>query len=388
MDIARLDSELEKLERSNLLRRRRTHSLREITHITCDGHRCVNFGSNDYLNFSTDVQICNAVVDATTLHGWGSGASPLVTGRSSLHTELEDRLAEFKQQESAIVFPSGFAANVGTIAALVGKGDTIFSDERNHASIIDGCRLSKANTVLYRHCDVNQLSRSLEQSPTTGRRLIVTDSLFSMGGDIAPLRELCELAKMHGAMLMVDEAHATGVFGERGSGCAELLGCSHEINIHVGTLSKAFGSQGGFVAGSKTLIQWLFNRARTYVFSTASPPALCAAALQALKLIHEEPHRRIELLEAAHDLRQDLKEQGFRTGNSTSQIVPIILESPEVTMKWSARLHELGFVVPGIRPPSVPDGESMLRISLTHAHDRKILKRFVETLGRLKRELD
>ena len=379
-----LDTRLEKLAEDHLYRRPRTLSPSEHGCVKLDGKSCVNFGSNDYLNFASDERIRDAVSRSISFQSWGAGASPLVTGRTTLHAELESRLAEFKQAEAALVFTSGFAANVGTISALMGRNDTIFSDAKNHASIIDGCRLSGAKIIIYPHRDTSELEALLDRTPATGRKLIVTDTLFSMDGDIAPLDAICATAKAHDAMVMVDEAHATGIFGAAGRGIAEHLECHDSIDVHVGTFSKAIGSIGGFVAGSQKLIDWLFNRARSYVFSTSPPPAMCAAAIAALDLIHEEPFRRTELLGKAQQFREILKANDWDVGDSESQIVPIILGRPDVTMQWSGLLAEHGFLVPGIRPPTVPDGESMLRVSLSYAHDDAMLDSFVQTLNGLR----
>lgn len=379
-----LETRLTTLDQDHLCRSPRTLAPGCDGCVNLDGKSCVNFGSNDYLDFASDERIREAVTQAVSSHAWGAGASPLVTGRTPLHAELESRLAEFKQTEASLIFTSGFAANVGTISALMGRDDTIFSDAKNHASIIDGCRLSGAKIIIYRHGDTSDLEERLKHAPATGRRLIVTDSLFSMDGDIAPLESICATGNSHDAIVMVDEAHATGVFGATGAGISQHLECHDAIDVHVGTFSKAIGSIGGFVAGSQKLIDWLFNRARSYVFSTSPPPAMCAAALTALDLIRDEPFRRTELLRKATRFRGLLKANDWDVGKSESQIVPIMLGRPDVTMLWSKLLAEHGFLVPGIRPPTVPDGESMLRVSLSYAHDDSLLDRFVQTLNELR----
>jgi 8-amino-7-oxononanoate synthase len=345
-----------------------------------DGAQWINFGSNDYLNLSGDPRLGQAVAHAIEGEGWGSGASPLVTGHAGTHRLLEQRLAEFEGAEAALLFTSGFAANLGTIAALVGPRDQIFSDERNHASIIDGCRLSRAEVTDYRHADAGHLKELLAASPPARRRLIVTDSLFSMDGDIAPLVEIAELAEKHGAMLLVDEAHATGVFGASGRGLLEQLKVRSESIIHVGTLSKALGSIGGFVTGPQLLIDWLTNRARPYVFSTAMPAAACAAGIQALDIVRNEPWRRETLLASARKLRHELKQLGWCVGGD-SQIVPIAIGDPAKTMSLAANLRSQGLLVPGIRPPSVPTGGSLLRISLSCGHTAEMLARLIEAIG-------
>ncbi|NQT11194.1 MAG: 8-amino-7-oxononanoate synthase, partial [Planctomycetes bacterium] len=277
-----IDDELAALDRQDLCRRLATREGKQTTQIDLDGGKLVNFGSNDYLALAADPRLAHAASEAAHEEGWGSGASPLVTGHGPAHRRLEERLAEFEDAEAALVFSSGFAANAGTIAALVGPGDVVFSDRTNHASIWDGCRLSRADVRTFRHADCRQLAQLLEKSHGRRRRLIVTDSVFSMDGDVAPLAELTDLAERFDAMLLVDEAHATGVFGPHGRGAAEQAGLEGRVHVRVGTLSKALGSVGGFVVGSRSLIDWLVNRARPYVFSTAPPGAAAAAATAAL----------------------------------------------------------------------------------------------------------
>lgn len=364
-----LDDALADLDRRDLRRRLVTReSPQRGDCITIAGTTLANFGSNDYLGLAGDRRLSHAVSESANSRGWGSGASPLVTGRGSLHAELERELARFEGTEAALLFSTGFAANVGAITSLVGPEDIIFSDAKNHASIIDGCRLSGADIKVYKHCDVDSLRPSLAASHHNCK-LIVTDTLFSMDGDLAPLLQIVELAREHGAMLLVDEAHATGVFGTGGRGVCEHFGIEDGVHIRVGTLSKALGSFGGFVAGSQALIDWLANRARPFVFSTAMPEAVAAAGLAALRIVNSEPSRRQLLLTRAVELRERLTSSGLRIGRSESQIIPVILGSPAKTMQAAARLREAGFFVPGIRPPSVPEGESLLRISLSWLHE-------------------
>jgi 8-amino-7-oxononanoate synthase len=351
--------------------------------IRVDGHELVNFGSNDYLGLAGD-RCHEAVGTAIDSVGWGAGASPLVVGRGSEHAALERELADFEGTEAALLFSSGYAANVGTIAALAGRSDAIFSDAKNHASIIDGCRLSGAEIHVYGHGDIDHLRDLLNSSSRIRRRLIVTDGLFSMDGDAAPLVELAELAEQHDAMLMVDEAHATGVFGQHGRGMSEHLGVGDRVHVHIGTLSKALGSIGGFVAGRQTLIDWLANRARSYVFSTASPEGIAVAGRAALRVVRQEPHRRTELLARAADVRRQLANQGWQTGDSISQIIPVLVGDPATTSRAATRLRERGLFVPGIRPPSVPQGESLLRISLSYLHDQEMIDRLLGELAALR----
>jgi 8-amino-7-oxononanoate synthase len=375
-----IDDELARLKRESLLRALTTRETPQGSVVSLGGKELINFGANDYLGLANDERLTAAARDAIDREGWGAGASPLITGRSALHAALERRLAEFEGTEAALVFPSGFSANVGTVAALVDRGDCVFADQKNHASLIDGCRLSRAEIHIYRHGDAEDLADLLRSHRDARRRLIVNDSLFSMDGDLARLHEIAELADRYDCMLLVDEAHATGVFGKRGRGVCEHLGVEAQVHIRVGTLSKALGCAGGFVAGSRKLIAWLVNRARPYVFSTAFPAANAAAALAALEIVEREPQRRTTLLTRAEALRTELVQQGWNIGRSESQIIPIIIGDPERTMQLAAQLREQGLFVPGIRPPSVPDGESLLRISLSCGHMPAMIDRLISAL--------
>ncbi len=375
-----IDDELTHLETLGLRRHLTTRTSAQATRISMDGRELINFGANDYLGLAAGPWP-DAVTAELRVLGWGSGASPLVTGRGALHAELETALAEFEHTERALLFNTGFAANVGAITALAGQGDVIFSDAKNHASIIDGCRLSGARVQVYPHRDMDYLRMMLPQSTRFRRRLIVTDGLFSMDGDLAPLCDLADLAERFDAMLMVDEAHATGVFGDHGRGTTEFWGVEDAVHVRVGTLSKALGSSGGFVVGSQPLIEWIANRARTYVYSTAAPEALAAVGLAGLKIIQTEPERRVELLKRAGELRRRLTGQGWNTGDSASQIIPVMVGEPEATMQLTAHLRARGLLVPGIRPPSVPQGESLLRISLSYLHTPDMLEALVQGLA-------
>ena len=273
----------------------------------------VNFASNDYLSLAADPRLSAAAQRASQAEGWGAGASPLVSGYSTAHAQLERRLAEWLGTEAALVFSSGYAANVGAVTALAGRGDAVFGDAKNHASLIDGCRLSRAEVFVFPHRDYQALAEQLSAASGLRRRLIVSDSLFSMDGDCADLAALADLAERFDAMLLVDEAHATGVFGTAGTGLVEASQLANRVPVRIGTLSKALGSAGGFVAGSRLLIDWLANRARSYVFSTAHPPAVCAAATAALDIVRDEPWRRVELLARAGQLRERLRGRlGYR----------------------------------------------------------------------------
>lgn len=371
-----LQPSLETLRQQGLLRQLRTRRGPQAATVEIDGQTYINFASNDYLGLANEARLLAAVKRSVQRSGWGGGASPLIVGHSDEHTKLEAALAHFEQTEAALLFPTGFAANSTVIPALVGTGDTIFSDASNHASIIDGCRLSGARIRVYRHADVNSLA-SLLHDAGPGRKLIVTDGLFSMDGDVAPLGPIADLATRHAAMLMVDEAHATGVLGASGRGAAEACGVEDRIDVKVGTLSKALGSMGGFVAGSRPLIDWIINRSRGYVFSTAAPAAACAAALEALNIVRDEPQRRVELRRAAADLRDGLRDAGYDLGASTTHIIPLVVGCPQRTMELSVALGQQGMLAPGIRPPSVAEGHSLVRISLSWPHTAEVRAQLV-----------
>lgn len=343
----------------------------------------LSFASNDYLNLAADPRLAAAAARAARRYGCGAGASPLVCGYLPPHRALERALAAWEDAEAALVFSSGYTANLGVIGALAGREDTIFSDELNHASLIDGARLSRARVQVYRHADVNQLSDLLiQEGARSRRRLIVTDTVFSMDGDLAPLADLFDLARRHDCLLLLDEAHATGVLGPQGRGLTELMAAPPEWDrvIKVGTLSKALGAQGGFVCGERRLIDWLVNFARPYVFSTALAPPAAAAARRAVAIVQEEPQSRRQVLALAQLLRERLQALGFSTGGSRCQIVPLVVGGACEAVELSRRLEERGLLVPAIRPPSVPEGTARLRISLTAGHTEEDVLRLVNAL--------
>jgi len=387
-----IDEQLGILQQQGLRRQLSTRSGPQSVRMVIEGHELINFGSNDYLNLASDPRLTTAVEATLRECGWGSGASPLITGHAELHRRLEQRLAEFEGTEAALVFSSGYAANTGTVAALVGVGDVVFTDRKNHASLLDGCRLSRADVRTYPHADWQTLESLLSKTTSdhalhgARRRLIVTDGVFSMDGDLAPLKELADLAERYRAMLLIDEAHATGVFGPQGRGVAEHFGLEDRVHVRVGTLSKALGCVGGFVSGSRSLIEWLVNRARPYIFSTAAPAVTAAAALAALDIVQNEPQRRRELLDRADGLRTQLADQGWNIGRSASQIIPIIVGQPARAVALSAALRERGLFVPAIRPPTVPEGEACLRISLTCGHTEDMIVQLLEVLDANKRD--
>jgi 8-amino-7-oxononanoate synthase len=379
--LAWIHAGLERIAAEGLERPQRIRHGRQGGVVVLDDRRLLNFGANDYLGYAGDVRLTKAAAKAACAEGSGAGASPLVSGHSRTHELLEGALADLLGVPAAITFPSGFAANSATIAALVGPGDTIFSDERNHASIIDGCRLSRAEVAVYPHRDMAALDALVAHAAGGRRKLIVTDSLFSMDGTLAPLADLCDLARRHAAMLMVDEAHATGVFGLRGSGLVEATGCGEGVHVRTGTLSKAVGAAGGFVAGHADLVRWLRHTARAWVFSTAHPPAVAAAATRAVGLFREEPQRRRELLDRAAEFRRRLAAAGLDIGGAEAQIVPVVVGSPRAAVALAARLTDRGFFVPAIRPPSVPPGRSLVRASLSWLHSSSDLESLADALA-------
>ena len=346
------------------------------------GREVVCLCSNDYLSLAADPAVRQAVAQAVATWGVGAGASRLISGTTALHAELERALALFKGTTAAIVTTTGWMANHAALSAVAGKGDLILCDKLNHASILDAATAGGATMRAFGHRDTGRLTQLLDRLRSRYRRCVIaTDSLFSMDGDIAPLAELVELKCRYDALLMIDEAHATGVLGENGRGAAELAGVEGQIDVTVGTLSKALGSLGGFVSGRQELIDTITNTARAYIYTTALPPALCAAACEALRIVQTQPHRRTRLLELAGGLRRRLKQAGFDTGDSVSQIIPIAIGPAAQAMRISRQLLEEGFLVPAIRPPTVPRGSSRLRVSLCATHEPADLERFVAALS-------
>nr|WP_239576891.1 8-amino-7-oxononanoate synthase [Archangium primigenium] len=330
------------------------------------GETLVNFSSNDYLGLAGSPTVRAAAAAALEVHGVGSGASRLVVGDTSAHHRLEARLAAFERAEAVLVFNSGYAANVGTLQALVGPEDAVFSDALNHASLIDGCRLSRARTVVYPHADVEALARALATTPAR-RRLVVTDSVFSMDGDLAPLREISEVCQAEGAALLVDEAHATGVLGERGAGLCEALGLESVVDVRMGTLSKALGGLGAYIAASRPVVDLVLQRARPLVFSTALPAALCAAAEAAVDIAERDDVLRARLWRNIHRFSAGLRALGF-IAEPRSAVFPVIVGDAPRAVAASQALRARGLLVKAIRPPTVPEGTSRLRFCLSAAH--------------------
>ena len=355
------------------------------TTISRNGVIAINFGANDYLGLSWHPEVRQAALDsAQRIPKFGSGASPLVTGQTSEHADLVQSIADFKETESAIVFSSGYAANVGTVAALATKEDIIFSDSLNHASLIDGCRLSRAQVMVYPHSDYFALRELVRQNRHRGRfAFVATDSVFSMDGDLAPLVEIDAICREFDVMCILDEAHATGVYGVEGRGLAEHTGLCSERIVSVGTLSKALGCVGGFVAGPNVLIDWLTNHARSWIYSTASTIPNAAAACRAISLVRDMQDQRSELARKAIELRSRLASLGFEVGRGDSPIIPVYINDAKQVMQFSEQLLKAGVYVPAIRPPTVPEDRSLLRISLSIVHSTDELNRLLEVLASL-----
>ena len=362
-----LEEDLGAIRSDDLFRPVRVRLGRQSGTVTLNDLQLINFGSNDYLGYAGDSRLIKASSKGACSEGAGAGASPLVSGHSALHESLGQNISSLLDTEETLIFPSGYAANTSTIACLTGPHDLIVSDAHNHASIIDGCRLSGANVQIYPHRNIPEAAKLLRSIPAR-RRLIVTDSLFSMDGTIAPLAEMAQLAHDTKSMLLVDEAHATGLFGIHGSGLVEETGIASSVAVRIGTLSKALGSSGGFVSGHRTLIDYLRHRARSWMFSTAHPPASAAAAIQAIKLLSEEPFRRKKLAESAALFRQKLLSHGVDIGDAEAHVVPVFVKTPQRAVQIAASLVRDGFFVPAIRPPSVPTDSSLLRVSLSYIH--------------------
>ena len=373
-----LKSELDQLNQAGLRRSLRSVTTAPTGWVLLDGQTVILLGSNNYLGLSVHPIVTEAAAAAAQEYGTGASASRLMSGNCHLYAELETKIAKAKGTEAALVFGSGYLANIGTIPVLAGAGDLILSDALNHASIIDGCRLSQATRQIYRHCDVEHLESLLAQSPKFRRRLIVTDGVFSMDGDIAPLPEICALAERYDATVMVDDAHSFGVLGETGGGTLEHFGLENRGVIQMGTLSKAVGGLGGYVAGSAVLIDFLINRARSFIFTTGLPPATLAGAAAAIDVIRSTPELRQRLSSNVLLLKNALLEKGFQLLPSETQIVPLILGSAEVASRFAEGLLSHGVYAPAIRPPTVPEGTSRLRISVIASHTTEDLETAVE----------
>jgi glycine C-acetyltransferase/8-amino-7-oxononanoate synthase len=377
---------LEELRERGLYRRLRLIEGPQGPSVTLDGRPVLLLCSNNYLGLADRAEVREAAAEAALRWGAGAGASRLISGNMEPHRQLERQLAAFKGYEAALLFGSGYLANTGVIAALAGKGEVIFSDELNHASIVDGCRLSRAETFVYRHCDLEHLAWALYHQ--RGKpALIVTDGVFSMDGDVAPLPELLELARRHGARLMVDEAHATGAVGPGGRGSVSAAGLSGEVDVVVGTLGKALGSYGAYACANAETIDFLVNTARPFIFSTAPPPPAVGAALSALELLEAEPELVTRLQVNARQLRTALATEGLGVGAGKTQVVPIHVGEAEIAMEFCEAGLKRGVFAQGIRPPTVPEGACRVRCTVMATHSAEDLAQAARQIGAAARDV-
>jgi len=379
-----LSKKLQELEKVNLRRHLRRIEGSQGPRIMLEGRKVLNFCSNNYLGLADDPRLKQAAAQCMNDSGFGSGASRLICGNFSAHQRLEQKIARFKGTQRALLFSSGYMANVGIISALFDRHDIIFADRLNHASIVDGILLSGARLLRYPHKDMAALEDVLRESPPANRKVIITDTVFSMDGDVAPLDQIVELADRYDCLVMVDEAHATGVMGSDGRGVVEHFDLRGRIPIIMGTLSKAVGSFGAYCCGSQDLIEFLINKARSFVYTTALPPAIAAASYQALDIIEQEPRLREILWENTFFVLKGLKKIGFDTAESQTPIIPIILGEPEIALDFSSRLLEAGILVAAIRPPTVPKNTARLRITVTAAHTQQDLEYLLEQMAFIK----
>jgi glycine C-acetyltransferase len=382
-----LGTELDSLKTQGLYRGLRILEGEQQAKSSFDGRQVVNLSSNNYLGLTTHPRLREAALDATRRLGVGSGSVRTIAGTMAIHMELERRLAVFKKTEAVVVFQSGFAANAGTVAAVLTKDDVVVSDELNHASIIDGSRLSRATIKVFPHKDVDAARRILATLPPGQRKLLITDGVFSMDGDLGALPGLCALAEEFECIMMVDDAHASGVFGANGRGTIDHFGMHGRVDIQVGTLSKAIGSLGGYVAGSRALIEFLYHRARPFLFSTSHPPSVAAACIAALDVLEQEPQIIDRLWENTRFFKSGLEALGFNTGSSQSPITPVIVGEGARAMKLSDRLFEEGVFAQGIAYPTVARDKARVRTIVTATHTREELAFALDVFAKVGREL-
>ena len=385
--LAFLSAEIDAMKAAGVYRRLRVLAGEQRSSTTVDHRDVVNLSSNNYLGLTTHPRLRERALEAVRALGVGSGSVRTIAGTMELHLALEQRLAEFKKTEATVVFQSGFAANAGTVAALLGPDDVVVSDELNHASIIDGCRLSRASIKVFRHKDIGAARQILSELPAAGRKLLITDGVFSMDGDLGPLPELCRLAEEFGCIMMVDDAHASGVFGESGRGPVDHFGVHGRVDIQVGTLSKAVGVLGGYVAGTRTLIEFLYHRARPFLLSTSHPPAVAAACHAALDVLQVEPDRIARLWDNTRFFQNGLRALGFNIGATESPITPVIVGDAARAMTLSDRLFERGVFAQGIAFPTVARDKARVRAIVTATHSRDELQFALDAFARVGRDL-
>jgi glycine C-acetyltransferase len=382
-----LSDELETLRQQGLYRKLRILEGEQLPHATFDHKSVVNLSSNNYLGLTTHPRLREAAIEAVRKYGAGSGSVRTIAGTLELHMELELRLAVFKNVEAVVVFQSGFTANAGTVSAILTKEDAIISDELNHASIIDGARLSRATIKVFPHKDVDAARKIMKELPAGQRKLLITDGVFSMDGDLGPLPDLCTVAEEFGAIMMVDDAHASGVFGRQGRGTVDHFNCHGRVDIQVGTLSKAIGALGGYVAGTRPFIEFLYHRARPFLFSTSHPPAVAAACLAALDVLETEPQWMEQLWDNTRFFKAGLQRLGFNTGRSESPITPVIVGEAAQAMEMSDKLFQRGVFAQGIGFPTVPRGQARLRTIVEATHSREDLQYALDMFATVGKEL-
>lgn len=379
-----LERSLSQIDQEHRRRRWQTCDAPQGRWVTVNGQRLLNFCSNDYLGLANDERLKKAAKDAISRRGLGSGSARLVCGTMPEHVTLEKQISALKQTEACLLFSTGYMANIGVIPSLVGREDVVLADKWNHACLVDGALLSRATVKRYAHRDMTMLKSVLAKSGRYRRRLIVTDSVFSMDGDCAPLDDIVMLAEKYDAMVMVDEAHGFGVFGDRGAGLVEKMGLQGRVHVQMGTLSKAAGCLGGYVAGSQVLIDYLVNHARSFVYTTGMPPSVAAAACEAVRIIEKSSDSRRELQKKANFLKQGLQGEGFEPSDHVTPIVPVIVKDSAHALSWAAALKEQGFWVQAIRPPTVPEGTARLRITVTAQHTWHDVERLLDALIKLR----
>jgi len=385
-----LQDQLEDLKAKGLYYRLRVLETEQKPVSNFDGKEVINLSSNNYLGLTTHRALRRAALEAVRKWGVGAGAVRTIAGTMKIHMELEEQIARFKQTEACVVFQSGFTANAGTVAAILGKDDLIISDELNHASIIDGCRLSKAAIKIFKHKDLADCERICQESASwQGRKLLITDGVFSMDGDIAPLPKLCDLAEKYNCIMMVDDAHASGVLGRGGRGTVDHLGCHGRVHVQVGTLSKAIGAMGGYVCGSRDLIEFLYHRARPFLFSTSHPPSVTATCQAAFALLDSPDGEKLikKLWANTKFFKNRVKKLGFSTGASETPITPILVGDAAKAFEFSQRLFEAGVYAPAVGYPTVPEGKARLRTIVTATHKRAELDRAAQIFAEVGRNL-
>jgi glycine C-acetyltransferase len=385
--LAYLGDELESLKRQNLYRRLRILEGEQKAHTTFDHRSVVNLSSNNYLGLTTHPRLRARAREALERYGVGTGSVRTIAGTMDLHMELEQKLAEFKNVEAVVVFQSGFTANAGTVSAILSKEDVVISDELNQASIIDGCRLSRAAIKVFPHKDVDAARKIVKELPAGQRRLLITDGVFSMDGDLGPLPELCALAEETGCIMMVDDAHASGVFGKNGRGTIDHFGVHGRVDVQVGTLSKAIGALGGYVAGTRALIEFLYHRARPFLFSTSHPPAVTAACIAAIDVLLEEPEIMERLWENTRFFKSGLERLGFDTGISESPITPVIAGDSVRANALSDRLFPEGVFAQAIGYPTVARDKARVRTIVTATHTREDLQFALDAFAKVGKEI-